>query len=444
MDRKDHPDAQPGPTGSREPFSRSISRIIRPVRALKLRTDPGLAQEDTLEQEERFTREPLTEQPELTDEQAEEAYWKVLSKKMRTVLQSVIGYSELIEEDLLAGDRENPLRDLAKIRVASHILLELAREVELQVEAEHQKRRLVERLAALKQLPLDEPGDPNQVHKVFLEHLNATLTGRHTMHIMDVATLKPLASLTNRSQGHSSALFSRLITASVQQQRPCQDDITSRSSGLAVPVITHGSCPVVIVMSAPREVALTDQDVGIAVAFASQLSSILVAAQEQHALKRKTTYDALTGLLNRGAFFERARRTCSQKGLKAAFMLDIDHFKRVNDVHGHAAGDAVLREIARRLRATLRGHDEVGRYGGEEFALCVHDMVLLDARELAERLRLCVSASPIEISPGQSIPVALSIGLAVGPEFSADALLARADRALYDAKREGRNRVMTA
>ena len=174
----------------------------------------------------------------------------------------------------------------------------------------------------------------------------------------------------------------------------------------------------------------------------------IIELQEQiRALARR---DALTGLLNRGAVLEvftnevvRARREHTPLSI---IMVDFDHFKRVNDTYGHLAGDAVLREIARRMSEQVRPYDAVGRYGGEEFLLvlpnCAHD----EAVEVAERLRLRAVSEPV-VFEGTSITVAISLGLACQARILSDApepLIAAADAALYEAKRTGRNRVCVA
>jgi diguanylate cyclase (GGDEF)-like protein len=121
-------------------------------------------------------------------------------------------------------------------------------------------------------------------------------------------------------------------------------------------------------------------------------------------------------------------------------MLDIDHFKRVNDTHCHPSGDDVIREVARRLTEQCRDNDTLGRYGGEEFVVILPDADLPDGYRIAERLRERIASEPVLTRTGP-IPVTASIGLveAAATEDLA-AVLARADEALYRAKRDGRNR----
>ena len=177
-----------------------------------------------------------------------------------------------------------------------------------------------------------------------------------------------------------------------------------------------------------------------------ELQEQLVTAREQ--LRIQATHDSLTGLFNRMAILEALDREVTRSNREqkpvAVIMADLDHFKNINDTHGHQAGDAVLRETARRMLASLRAYDSVGRYGGEEFFVVVPGSDLDAAVELAERLRQDVSAEPVCVA-GAMISTTLSLGLAVSTAGldRADPLLHQADEALYAAKSAGRNRVET-
>lgn len=159
--------------------------------------------------------------------------------------------------------------------------------------------------------------------------------------------------------------------------------------------------------------------------------------------------DQLTGLHNRrymsrhlDTLIGNARRS----GKPISFLImDIDHFKSVNDTHGHDIGDEVLREFAGRISANVRGIDLACRYGGEEFVVVMPDTDVAFASTIAERLRASVEATPFKISRApNSLCITISIGIASSEcgDDGADALLHRADQALYRAKREGRNRVI--
>ena len=157
--------------------------------------------------------------------------------------------------------------------------------------------------------------------------------------------------------------------------------------------------------------------------------------------------DRLTGIHNRRAILEtleqeiaRAERDGTALGLG---MLDIDHFKDVNDTCGHAAGDAVLCEVVRRIETVLRPYDTLGRFGGDEFLLVVPGVDSEELSEVCERIRRVVVSSPIETS-GHAFALTVSLGAALSRLESPDRLIARADHALYAAKDEGRDRVVIA
>jgi diguanylate cyclase (GGDEF)-like protein len=180
----------------------------------------------------------------------------------------------------------------------------------------------------------------------------------------------------------------------------------------------------------------------------NHVDSLLLRLREVESLRSLATTDPLTGALNRGAITEALQSAVAQsrsQGTAVSVVLaDADHFKRVNDTHGHPAGDAVLRELARRFTATVRSPDIFGRYGGEEFVfvLCGGDMP--QALRIAERLRQCVAAAPIVIdaASGQALAVTISLGVAGNHQdrqASADDLVKQADLALYAAKAAGRD-----
>ena len=164
-------------------------------------------------------------------------------------------------------------------------------------------------------------------------------------------------------------------------------------------------------------------------------------------LRERATRDALTGLWNRGYFLQQAERQLRDaretRHGAALLMVDADHFKRVNDQHGHSAGDAVLVGLARRMEGSLRDTDLLGRLGGEEFAVVLPRVTLAMALQGAERLRQAVESSPFAVGD-LSLPLTVSVGVALWPEDGSnlDALMEAADRALYAAKERGRNRVV--
>jgi len=167
------------------------------------------------------------------------------------------------------------------------------------------------------------------------------------------------------------------------------------------------------------------------------------------ALERQASTDGLTGLLNRQAFMqtllrevERARRTSRPLSV---LMIDIDHFKKINDTHGHATGDVVLRKLGRLFAETLRSIDFAGRMGGEEFCVLLPDTALPQGVEVAERLRRGFEESPVVVA-GREMVNTLSAGVAqlCAEDVDVLELLHRTDKALYHAKETGRNRVEVA
>ncbi len=163
-------------------------------------------------------------------------------------------------------------------------------------------------------------------------------------------------------------------------------------------------------------------------------------------LKVLADTDPLTGAMNRRRFFEEADRIhaqCQESGASATFlMLDIDHFKTINDRYGHGVGDAVLIEFTRRCRSVLRPEDRFGRMGGEEFAVVLCRPAAVSIHAVAERLRQVVGAEPFIIG-ADTLRVTVSVGGAIcGDTESVGSAISRADNGLYDAKKAGRDRVV--
>ncbi|MGO4331336.1 GGDEF domain-containing protein [Cupriavidus sp. 2TAF22] len=164
-------------------------------------------------------------------------------------------------------------------------------------------------------------------------------------------------------------------------------------------------------------------------------------------LEHRASYDDLTDVLSRGPYWAALEEACQQadrhqRPLAVAF-IDLDHFKAINDLYGHLAGDSVLRHFSGLLRKTLRAGDFAGRLGGEEFGIVMPDTSLEQGRALSLRLNTLVRTTPCPSEP-DAIPYTVSIGMAERlPGEGADDLMRRADNALYDAKHMGRNCVAT-
>ena len=179
-----------------------------------------------------------------------------------------------------------------------------------------------------------------------------------------------------------------------------------------------------------------------------QLEDRLVEARET--MRFKATHDPLTSLFNRGVIVDllarELTRTRREKGCTVVMLGDLDHFKAVNDTYGHLIGDEVLREVARRLLASARSYDFVGRYGGEEFLIVLNNCDSSQALARAEEVRSGIANLPIHTARGP-LSITMSLGILASREWDlhlVDEILNKTDQALYQAKADGRNCVRLA
>ncbi|MDP3287686.1 MAG: sensor domain-containing diguanylate cyclase, partial [Methyloversatilis sp.] len=195
----------------------------------------------------------------------------------------------------------------------------------------------------------------------------------------------------------------------------------------------------------PVEIAISKINVDGGVEFTAVVRDITDRVHLMDVLQKQAASDALTGLPNRRDFALRAAELMKSTKPFSVLMLDVDHFKRVNDSHGHDIGDEVLRLLARVGAATVRHRDIFARLGGEEFVVALPDTDAAQALNMGERLRAVFEEQDFdhEWKSGQPVPFTVSIGVAtrVDGETDLEALLKRADQALYRAKGAGRNRV---
>lgn len=216
-------------------------------------------------------------------------------------------------------------------------------------------------------------------------------------------------------------------------------------SGLAVALQGRSRTLGVLIASCDRVAAYGDEDVVILELLAAHVAIALENGALFAEVERLATTDALTGLANRRHFFAQARLAaarCHRRAQPLAFaLLDLDHFKKVNDTYGHQTGDRVLQEVARICWECVRTDDLVGRYGGEELAILMPDTDVTGGARVAERIRAAIAT--LRISAGDTtIGVTASLGVSVAPpQGSVEAALASADQALYAAKAAGRDRV---
>jgi diguanylate cyclase (GGDEF)-like protein len=216
-------------------------------------------------------------------------------------------------------------------------------------------------------------------------------------------------------------------------------------SWLLVPLNAHGHGHGALIAGSVTAGSFAHAHQDLLAALAGQAASAYDNARLFAKVQLLATIDELTGAPNRRQFITAAtdQLLIAQRNHRplVGIMVDIDHFKQVNDTHGHATGDTVIRTVAAVLRTHIRTPDVLGRYGGEEFAVVQSEMHG-DPVELGERLRAAVEAATVS-GPDGSIGVTVSIGVAeLKPEDTLDTLLGRADEALYRAKEAGRNRVM--
>jgi diguanylate cyclase (GGDEF)-like protein len=225
------------------------------------------------------------------------------------------------------------------------------------------------------------------------------------------------------------------------------DQLAAAVSWIALPLRTHNRKVGALVLAASGPGVDLDEQIEVAGVLAAQGMAAYDKAILFTQVQELAVVDELTGIANRRRFFESAARdftAARRHGQElTALMVDIDHFKQVNDLYGHASGDDVIRGVAERLNAQMRTTDLLGRYGGEEFAFLVQGASPAD--DLPERLRAAIAAEAFATRSGP-LGITISIGMAYLTPADADvaALLARADRALYRAKHEGRNCVRAA
>ncbi len=216
------------------------------------------------------------------------------------------------------------------------------------------------------------------------------------------------------------------------------------ASWIAVPLHTQTSGHGVLVAVSDEPGAFGDEHLQLIAAIAGHAAAAYENAELYRRVQQLATTDALTGVANRRHFTDHAadRIALARRDNQrlAAMMIDIDHFKKINDTYGHAVGDAVIRSVADTLRANVQDPDILCRYGGEEFAILTTDAGL-DPVDVAERLREAIEQTGVD-GPTGPVAVTVSIGVAeLATDDGLDALLGRADAALYRAKEGGRDQV---
>ncbi|MBF6604806.1 MAG: GGDEF domain-containing protein [Chloroflexi bacterium] len=222
-------------------------------------------------------------------------------------------------------------------------------------------------------------------------------------------------------------------------------DVYGLRHTIEAPLVTSSGTVGAIVLSRRSEDPWTGSAGRILAGAAVEASAALERAYSHRAAEARASTDALTGLPNRRYFDEfcgllaRRRRADDVLGV---LMIDIDHFKRLNDTYGHATGDEVLRSVAGAIAAAVRTDDVPARFGGEEFAILLRDPSPSIAAEVGERVRTAVAELDLDLLHGSRVTVSVGVAVSVAPAEPIDEVIAAADRALYAAKRAGRNRVV--
>ncbi len=366
-------------------------------------------------------------------------------------LRGVVYLDSRVAKGVFTGDDVDILK-----AITNHIAVSLetarAAQLEVAVQTARRQRDVAETLRAA-MADQSSSLDPDDVMRRLLTSLTHTLGG-------DAAVLltRPAGDglVVAAAHGTAAAVGTRLemppdlvdlAGPRVRTTPPAFGGLLGAPcSWWAMPVGGRGEPFGILLVGASREGVMTEAQAQIAAALAGQGMTAYENARLFSQVRRMATVDGLTGLSNRHHFFAEADRRLrlGRHRTTAAVMVDIDHFKRINDTYGHPVGDEVIRVVAERLRDAVRDSDLLGRYGGEEFAL-VTSPIGESAVDLAERLRRVVSGVPVPTSAGP-LTVTISVGLAHLDDGQPDLrhLLTRADGALYQAKQSGRDRVCVA
>jgi diguanylate cyclase (GGDEF)-like protein len=249
------------------------------------------------------------------------------------------------------------------------------------------------------------------------------------------------------------------LADAIRQRKPLLISDMSRSSKpgtpsgprsvIVAPLVLGQRVLGALSLTSSRAGAFGESDLRLLVSLAATTTAAIQNALLHSQVQRLAVTDDLTEQYNRRGFFELGDREIDRyhrfgRDL-SAIMLDIDHFKEINDAYGHAVGDQVLATLARRCRTHIRLVDVLGRYGGEEFAILLPETDQATAAEIAERIRSSIANEPIATTQGAiNLSISLGVASATVDTLTLTALLDRADAAMYQAKQNGRNRVELA
>ncbi len=223
-------------------------------------------------------------------------------------------------------------------------------------------------------------------------------------------------------------------------------EVADVQSAIVAPLVMHGQVLGALSLESTKETTFNEGDLRLLVSFAATATAAIHNARLHAEVQKLAITDELTGLYNRRGLFELGQREVERarryKRPLVALMMDIDHFKFINDYYGHSVGDQVLQSVAKRCTDNLRRIDILGRLGGDEFTFLLPETDMFTASQVAERVRNTVAERPL-VTEENPISVSVSLGVARATSATPDleVLISRADAAMYIAKREGRNRV---
>jgi diguanylate cyclase (GGDEF)-like protein len=392
-------------------------------------------------------------------------------QKIRTDLSREVDYRKRVENELRKAREQMDIHTEERTQamaVANQMLqVELQERKRLEFESEERARQLGELYAAtgallttldleplLSQI-LDAATSAIPTAEKGMIHLRGRETGELEMRAA-IGYTDPRIQKLNFSNGNSYTMkavneHSPLLIHDMQQANNDRFNVSipeakAIQSAIIAPLILGEEVLGAISLESSQKRAFTENDLKLLVTFAATVTVAIRNAQLHGEVQMLAITDAVTGVFNRRGFSDLGRREVdrARRFMRplSVIMFDIDFFKTINDTYGHSCGDNMLRMIAERVKSNIREVDIMGRYGGDEFVILLPETDLFVATNVAERLRMCVSDSPVMIEEN---PVQVTISLGVA-RLTADiaglaALMDRADTAMYAAKHAGRNRV---
>jgi diguanylate cyclase (GGDEF)-like protein len=271
---------------------------------------------------------------------------------------------------------------------------------------------------------------------------HAVILGAFGRHSSGVGTRIPLAGGASLAVAHRTGRPTRVDFGALEPDDPARllAELHGHVQAVAAPIIVGACVRGGLMVATTRLGGLPEGAEERLARFAKLIALILVNAEARRELEARASTDPLTGLANHRAFHDRLAievgRAVRHGRALALVMLDLDHFKRVNDTHGHLVGDAILADVARRLRGQIRPGDMLARIGGEEFALLLPETDAVGGWQVAERAREAVRAEPFSTAGRLTLSAGVCDLEGAG---GAGELVALADRALYGAKDRGRD-----